>query len=174
MDISVPNTDFLICFAVGYEFPDVSTGGGLECHLVDFDLLLNSLVVEHLHGGGGIGRESTDEIDYSCSGQLPIDGTVGLEDFGGRLEAINSGLGTRRKISVSKAADGAHYQSATDVGKTVMEGFGSVVGGDGGGLLEEDAAFVDVLVEEEGGDACLVLAVDERPVDGSGTAVLGQ
>ena len=45
---------------------------------------------------------------------------------------------------------------------------------DGEGQLHDDATGVDVVVEEEGGDARLGLAVDDCPVDGSRTAILGQ
>lgn len=34
--------------------------------------------------------------------------------------------------------------------------------------------MIDVVVEQEGGDTCLTLAIDEGPVDGSGSPILGQ
>ena len=44
--------------------------------------------------------------------------------------------------------------------------------GDGEWLLHDDATGIDVVVEEESGDACLRLTIDDSPVDRGSTAVL--
>ena len=55
-----------------------------------------------------------------------------------------------------------------------MEAAGVVVGGDGCLCLEEYLPFVDLVVEEEGGDAGDVIAIDDGVVDRGGTTVAWQ
>ena len=60
-----------------------------------------------------------------------------------------------------------HHQPVVDI-LHVVEVF------DFKGFLHDDAPRIDVVVKEERGDACLSLAVDDRPVDGSRTTILRQ
>ena len=63
---------------------------------------------------------------------------------------------------------GAHFHHA------VVDGAGIVLGQNGDALLQDDAACVNVVVQEEGGHAGFLVPVDDSPVDGGGTAVLRQ
>ena len=128
----------------------------------------------HEHGGGGVGREATDVIHYTCAGQAPVYGTVGLEDFGrwGRKGVL--WLGHRGEGAGGKSAESADNEGAAHLGKAVMEGFGGVVRCDGSGLLQEDGPLVYMLIEHEGGHAGEGVAVDDGPVDGGCTTVARQ
>lgn len=100
---------------------------GLKRDLIDLKRVELALGVAQLHGGGWIGRETSDEVDNLGSRQLPRDGTIGFKDFGCWLELGISRLGTRSESASSKPLDGTHYQLAAHSGETVVESFGGVV-----------------------------------------------
>ncbi len=55
-----------------------------------------------------------------------------------------------------------------------MKFAGSLVGTDADFLTHDDGSLVDFLVEEEGGEPCLNLSIDDGEVDGRRTTVLWQ
>ena len=68
--------------------------------------------------------------------------------------------------------DGIDGCLRTKVHESVIDILYIGIVGDGEGALEDDPASVYLVVEEEGGDTCLGLAVDDSPVDGCGTTIL--
>ena len=130
--------------------------------------------VGHEHSGCGIGRKAADKVDDAWAGEPPIDSAVGFEDFGCQGHGLILLLGLRGECATGKAVESLDDECTANLSQTVVEVFGGVVGGDGGGLLHEDGAFVDALVEHEGGDTGKGFAIDDSPVDGCGTPVAGK
>lgn len=70
--------------------------------------------------------------------------------------------------------DGLQGQSSSEIHQSVIDILHVGICRDGERFLEDDAARIDILVEEEGRHARLGLAIDDGPVDGSRTTILGQ
>ena len=77
-------------------------------------------------------------------------------------------------VGIDDALQGVDTYLRTKVHKSVIHILHVIIVEDVEGLLHNHATGIDVMVEEECGDSRACLAVDYRPVDGSGTAVLWQ
>ena len=77
-------------------------------------------------------------------------------------------------IMVDDSVYGLDNQCGTDSHQSVVHRARVVGLGDGHAALQDDAPRVDLMAEEEGGDACFLVAMDDGPVDRRRAAVLRQ
>ena len=61
-----------------------------------------------------------------------------------------------------------------EVHEALIDRARGIFGGDGGACLQEDVARIELVLEAEGGDARLRVAIDHCPVYGGGTSVAGE
>ena len=83
----------------------------------------------------------------------------------------------RQSLGVAVGSNNVFYRLNTQLGTEVHQSVVDIfyVGrvGNVESLLADDAASIDVVVEEESGDASLRLTVDDGPVDGCSAAIVG-
>lgn len=167
-------------FAVGLDGADGKAGIGAagEGGAVDFQCALAALGIGEGGPCGGIGAEAADEVVGALGGVfVPADLAGFAEDFGGVAEGLvgeEPVLGNGPGSAGEDFFHGAEDEGGADFHHAVVDGSGVVLGVDGDAFLENDASGVDVVVEEEGGDAGFGVAVDYGPIDGGCATVLGQ
>ena len=111
---------------------------------------------------------------------MPVDLTSFFEDFRGRVQFGGGGdelflwHGIHMTAALDDAVDGLDGHVGAESHQSVIDILHVGIVGDVERPLHDDAARVDVVVEEEGGDTCLTLAIDDCPVDGRGSAILRQ
>ena len=82
--------------------------------------------------------------------------------------------GGHAAVAGQHQVDGLHGDVGAEVHQSVVDVFRVGLVGQGEAFLQDNAARVDVVVEEKGGHTRLGLAVDDGPVDGCRTAILRQ
>ena len=83
-------------------------------------------------------------------------------------------LHTRFDILLDDTLDGLHHQVGTQRHQAVVHVTRGIGIGNAAFLAEDDTARVNVFVDHEGRHTRHLLPVDDRPVDGGGTAILRQ
>ena len=123
---------------------------------------------------GRIWREPAHQVVYLLGRARPVDAAVGLEDFGSRAQpsVVGHVLTHRFDFAGLNPPDGLGNHFAANRHQLVVDGSGVVVRQDVDAALHHDVARVYLVLEPEGGDARMRLAVDDGPVDGRGSAIL--
>ena len=125
----------------------------------------------------GVGRHAAHEIKGAFHREIERQTTSVFENLGC---VANFGVGRERilvdgtNVTRNDVIDGLCHHTGTDVAQTVVDGFDVVLLRDGGARLVDDATGVNFVVEQESGNTRFSVAVDNRPVDGGGTAILGK
>ena len=128
--------------------------------------------------GCRIGREPSDEVVDPFHGLLPIDVAGLFEDLWSRAQFASSrhqlllgnGLNLTRKNLIDRFRD----QAGTYLHEGIMHLSDIVRVGNGEMTLQDDAARIDLMLQEEGGHTRLRVSVDHSPVDGGCAPVLRQ
>ena len=175
--------------AVGRSYTQVGLAVGLQAARLQVVCLGNLFCLEHfqyhrrsvgLHQfgpGRGIGREAAYEVVDALHGLVPVDAARFLEDFGSRFQfARHAHLLLRDAVdgAVQNGVHGFGHQLAAQHHQLVVNDAHVVRIGNGDAYLLDDLARINFMLQEEGRDARLRLAVDDGPVDGRSSAVLGQ
>ena len=126
--------------------------------------------------GAGHGRESANEVVDALGCEREVDGAGLLEYLGGGVVgvAVLLRLGGGVAVGREDEVDGVGAELGAELHECVVDVLYVGIVGDGELALGDDATGVDVVVEEEGGDAGEGLAVDDCPVDWRCAAIVGQ
>ena len=124
----------------------------------------------------GIRTESAHKVVDAFGVIVPINLTSLLEYLGCSLQFNVLTLRLRRDIAIGRnnKVDSVLTYACAQFHKSVINVFHISVVRNGEFALHDDASGVYVMVEEEGSDTRLSLAVDDSPVDRSRSAVLWQ
>ena len=124
----------------------------------------------------GHGRESAHKVVDALRREREVDGAGFLEYLRGGVAGVALLLGLRGHVAVGREeeVDGVGAELGAELHESVVDVLYVGIVGDGELALGDDATGVDVVVEEEGGDAGEGLAVDYRPVDGCCATIVGE
>ena len=152
-------------------------GGGFERRREQLGALrLLVALAEHPGPRRRIRRQAADEIRDAPARKRPVDPAILLEDLGSgpQRRFVDVLLFDGLDVPRGDAVHGRGDQCGAGRHQLVVERADVVFRQDRHPDLSDDAALVDLVVQEKRGDACLGLAVDDRPVDRRRPAVLGQ
>ena len=126
--------------------------------------------------GAWRGRESAHEVVDALCREREVDGAGLLEYLGGGVVGVAVLLRLRRGVAVGREdeVDGVGAELGAELHECVVDVLYVGIVGDGELALGDDATGVDVVVEEEGGDAGEGLAVDDSPVDWCCATIVGE
>ena len=143
---------------------------------VYFEVYISSVLGVEDGPSGRVWGETSDEVVDAGCGLVPVYAAGLLEDLGGGTQfAGRDGiLGDWLYAVVQDILQGLDGEVGAQSHKLVMHGAGIVGGQDWYALTIDYVAGVYLMLEEEGGHACFLVAVYDCPVDRSGTAVLRQ
>ena len=137
--------------------------------------------------GSGIGREAAHQVVQAAHGLVEMQFAGLLEDLGCRTQfvdasrclqvveerrLIDGGHTAEVAIGFEQEIDGASDQSLAHLHHAIVQRTHILFGANRERLLEDDAARVDLMVEEEGGGSRDAVAIDDCPVEGSSPTIL--
>ena len=126
--------------------------------------------------GGGVWGEASDKVVYSGGGLVPVYAAGLLEYLGGRAQFIGRNLSLRDRLDITgkDILQGFNSQVGTKSHKLVVHSAGIIGRQDWDAFPVDDITCINLVLKEEGGYASLLVTVYYCPVNGSGTAILGQ
>src|SRR5690606_12054855 len=118
--------------------------------------------------------ETSHKINYIGTAVVPVDRARLLKDLRRFLQFNILRLGQRGIVTGGDSGHRLQHKLRTSMAELVVQGAGGIVFFDLYFFLENNTACVDLVADEESGRTCFLFAVDDGPVDGRRTTVLGK
>jgi hypothetical protein len=130
-------------------------------------------LVREMGEGAGPGEQGAGLAPELVGGPGPIDAGIVAGDFA-CVGCVGEGLCLGGELTGGIGWQGFEEELGADLGEAIVKGEGVVGIVDGSGALAEDGAGVEAVVEFHDGDTGFWISVEDGPLNGSGTTVLGQ